>query len=169
MDLVLLQTQVDLSIQFLPELLIFFAMVVLALGLTAIAIYVSLIPFRMGASIAWLALLIVVVTNPWQMTDLSETWVRALAFLLVLMVVAPLVMQMRTEVFRQQSMGPPGSPSAGSLASFTKYEKSPPAAAPGPSPYDRYRSELRERLQSRARIIRQSGMDGRGMNRNGRR
>lgn len=146
--------EVILTIEFLPELLIFFAMVILALGLTAIAIYVSLIPFRLGASIAWLALLIVVVTNPWEMTDLSENWVRGLAFLLVLMVFAPIVMQMRTEVYRQQTSGA-GTGVSGGFTAYSKYEKSAPPSPQGPSSYDAYRAELRERLQNRTRSIRQ--------------
>lgn len=161
MDLVLLQTQVDLNIEFLPELLIFFAVVVLALGLTAIAIYVSLIPFRIGAAIAWLVLLIVVVTDPWQMTNLAENWVRALAFLFTLMVFAPLIMQMRTEVYRQQQSG-----QGTGFSSFVQYEKKPPLGPPGPSPYDAYRAEIRERLQSRATRIRSSRMLGPPRNRN---
>lgn len=71
-------------------------MLVTALALTYISLKVGLILFRIAASIAWLALLVFFVFG--GVFNLGDPWDVAIALVLLCMVVAPLTLQMVTEV-----------------------------------------------------------------------
>ena len=74
----------------------------LALGLTAISLKVTLILFRVAASISWLVLGILFLTGAVGV-GLSDPWSQALGFVFLVMTIAPLTLQMVTEVKRESS------------------------------------------------------------------
>ncbi len=88
----------------------------LSLGLTLIAIRVSLIVFRLAAAISWLSLGILFWTNVFTGISVGATWVQALSFLCLVMIIASLTLQMKSdirheEIVRGHQRGYPGASS----------------------------------------------------------
>ena len=77
-------------------------LVFLALGLTAISLKVNLVLFRMAAAVSWLALGILFWTGAVGV-GLSSPWSQALGLVLLIMIIAPLTLQMVTEIRTEES------------------------------------------------------------------
>lgn len=79
---------------------LFVGLVILGGMLTLISLKVSLILFRLGAALAWLTLAILLMTNQLA-TGMAQPWTQALGLVFLVMTVAPLTLQMVTEVRRE--------------------------------------------------------------------
>lgn len=78
----------------------FYGLIAIAAVLTLISLKVSLILFRIAASTAWLALLVWVILD--GTLDLSDPWIAVLAFVFLMMVIAPITLQFVTEIRREK-------------------------------------------------------------------
>ncbi len=75
----------------------------LALGLSWLAIRVSMLVWRMAAAISWLVLGILFWTNALG-TSIGDPWVYALSLVFFLMIIAVLTLQMRTDIRHERSV-----------------------------------------------------------------
>jgi len=75
----------------------------IAVLLTFLARNTHDILLRIGASLCWLAMLVYLLVGGDATLDIGETWVQVLAFALFVMIVVPLLWQIRTETKREAS------------------------------------------------------------------
>jgi len=100
------------------------ALILLALGLTIVSFRVSLLLFRLGAAMAWLALGILVWTDQLGM-GLGDPWTQVIAFVFLVMTIAVLTLQFRTDIRHEASVrGKLGTPGAGT-ESYTTWGPKP--------------------------------------------
>ena len=76
---------------------LFIGLIILAGMVSLLAIKVNLILFRIGAALSWLTLGILLLTNQLS-TGIAQPWTQALGFLFLVMTIAPLTLQMVTEI-----------------------------------------------------------------------
>ena len=107
--------------------------VVMALGLTWIAVANNLMLFRVAAALSWLslgmALLLGMVGMPW-----AQPYTQVLGFVFIIMTAAPLTLQMVTEVERERN--------GMRWKEWTRYPNGKPKSR-GRASSDSYRSRLR--------------------------
>ena len=75
----------------------------LALGLSWLAIRVSMLVWRMAAAISWLVLGILFWTNALG-TSIGDPWVYALSLVFFLMIIAVLTLQMKSDIQHERSV-----------------------------------------------------------------
>ena len=114
---------------------LFLGLILLAVLLTFIAVKVNLMLFRIAASISWLALSAWTLTSGSTNLSISSTWTQLLGFVFVLMVIAPLTLQMVTEVHREASGH-----------AWTEWGKKPSEDMSSSAQQRRYRQSIHERV-----------------------
>jgi len=89
-------TQVMYGGTFLMDMIVFFALVILAIGMTFVAFKVRLLLFRVGSFLLWLALGVYVLIGQTNF-GLSDTWVQLLGWAIVVIGIGILTLQFVTE------------------------------------------------------------------------
>lgn len=93
----------------------FIIMVVLALGLTFMALKISLLLFRVGAALSWIGLAIYLLVGNNINLSLGDVWTQVLGFVFLVMAFATMSLQFITEVRRETTIkgagGAMGTPS----------------------------------------------------------
>ncbi len=122
---------------------------VLALALTFLSRRTHDILLRIGAALCWLAMLIYLLVGGDTSLVLSNPWIQALAFALLVMVIVPLSWQMKSDIQHEKSVrgkigGYPGS----STESWTEW--GPRKKNRKPTAADR-QSAYKANLRSRSR------------------
>lgn len=110
---------------------------VLAVALTFVAIKIRFLPVRLAGSVAWLVLGIWLLTGNTPGFEFTKLWVQALAFLFLLMVFVPLLMQIVVETKVKTKDG----------GEYTTYRRTPadePKASLSKVRYQNRRKEIRE-------------------------
>lgn len=103
----------------------FAIVVVLALALTFLSRRTHDILLRIGAALCWLALLIYLLVGGDTSLVLSDPWIQALAFGLLVMVIVPLTWQMKSDISHEAKVrGKFGYPGA-STESWTEWGPKP--------------------------------------------
>lgn len=88
----------------------FIIMVALALGLTFLALRVSLLLFRVGATLSWIGLAVYLLVGNNANLSLGDTWTQVLGFVFLVMAFATMSLQFITEVRRESgNKGPTGA------------------------------------------------------------
>lgn len=112
------------------------ALILLALGLTIVSFRISLLLFRLAAALVWLTIGIIIWTNQLG-TDIADPWVYTLALALLVMVIAVLSLQFKTDIKHEASvrrgLGGPGGGTGANTESWTGW---------GPKPKQRKQSDL---------------------------
>jgi len=75
---------------------LFIGLIILACMLTLVALKANLILFRVGAAISWIALAFLFLTGALG-TAIATPWTQVVSFAFVVMAIAVLLLQMRTE------------------------------------------------------------------------
>jgi len=89
---------------FMSTSFLFIGLVALAIALTVISIKANLLLFRVAAAASWLALGVWLLLSNTTNLSMSTTWTQILGFVFVMMTIAPLTLQMVTEV-KKESKG----------------------------------------------------------------
>ena len=113
------------------------AMLALGLGLTYIAIQAKMLPYAFAAAIAWLVPLIALGTGTIG-PGIGVLWVQAICLAFILMAFAPVLMQMRVEVWHERRMGD------GGMFNWKSYQKRGWTPESQVASYDRFRKNLSE-------------------------
>lgn len=80
---------------------LFIGLILLAAILTAIALKVNLILFRMSAAVSWIALAVWLFLSDSTNLSMSDLWTQVLGFVFIMMAIASFTLQMVTEVKRE--------------------------------------------------------------------
>jgi uncharacterized membrane protein len=130
---------------------LFIGFIVLAIGLTFMAVKVRMILFRLAAALGWTGLGIYLLIGNNSALDISDTWIQVMGFIFLVMAIAVLLLQIKTDTQHERSVrGKDGSVHKEQWRSWDTVKKSK-----GPSAAERqlaYRSEVRARVnRGRAR------------------
>ena len=77
-------------------------LIFMALGLSWFALKVNMMLWRLGAALVWLSIGILLWTNTLG-SDVSDPWTYVLALALLVMIIAVLTLQMRTDIKHEAS------------------------------------------------------------------
>lgn len=127
------------------------AIILLAIGLTLVSLKVKLILFRLGASMAWLCLGVLLLTGNLSGLSIGESWCQVLGFIFLVMTIAPLTLQMMTDVHHERKVRDQfGRTHIESSTEWKRNRKSGPTSSEDRQAI--YRMQVRERLnRGRAR------------------
>lgn len=91
-------TKISLDGGSMLNLVLFIGWMVLALGLTFLALKVRMILFRLAASLSWVGLGMLLLLGKITNLSIGDTWTQVLGFVFILMAIAILLLQMVMEV-----------------------------------------------------------------------
>ena len=102
-------------------------LIFMALGLSWFALKVNMMLWRLGAALVWLSIGILLWTNTLG-SDVSDPWTYVLALALLVMIIAVLMLQVKTDVRHEASAR--NKSGLQETMSFTSYEKKKKRTAP---------------------------------------
>ena len=92
------------EVNFMSASFLFIGMILIAVSLTAFAYKIRLILFTMAAASSWLGLGIWLLLSDSTNLQMSDTWTQVIGFVFVMMTIAVLTLQMRTDIRHEKSV-----------------------------------------------------------------